>query len=178
MGLVRSVAKFALIALLCGCAAKSENELSVGALAPEIEAGDLDDVEFKLSDYRGKVVLLAFWGNWWGPCRSLYPHTRAFLERYRDEPFEVVGVNSDTQRDSLRLVMEKQKIRWRSFWNGPKGPDGPISKAWGVDDWPTVCMLDSKGVIRYRATEVDIPALEELIQKLLAELAPATAQPR
>jgi thiol-disulfide isomerase/thioredoxin len=161
-----------------GCSAKQAPIWSVGAVAPEIEGSDLDDMEFKLSDFRGKVVMLEFWGNWWGPCRSMYPHNRAFLERYANEPFEIVGVNSDTQRDSLRVVMEKQKIGWRSFWNGPKGPGGPISKAWGVDEWPTICMLDSKGVIRYRASNADIPAIEEMIQKLLAELAPAQVQAR
>jgi thiol-disulfide isomerase/thioredoxin len=151
-------------------ACSSHSEMPLGIVAPEIEGQDLEGLDFKLSDFRGKVVLLEFWGNWWGPCRGMYPHTRAFAERYADEPFEVVGVNSDTQMDRLRQVMEKQRIGWRSFWNGPKGPKGPIARAWAVDDWPTVCVLDTKGVIRYRSATMDIPAIEETIQKLLAEL--------
>jgi len=181
-GARRILATLGLCALLVGgglgCSTKRAPVCPVGAVAPEIEGTDLDDAEFKLSDFRGKVVMLQFWGNWWGPCRSMYPHNRAFLERYANEPFDIVGVNSDTQRDSLRVVMEKQKINWRSFWNGPQGPGGPISKAWGVDEWPTICMLDAKGVIRYRASNIDIPAIEEMIQKLLAELAPAQAEVR
>ena len=59
---------FALIlatsALLFPLACSSGPDTSVGALAPEIAASDLDGVPFKLSDYRGKVVLLDFWGNW------------------------------------------------------------------------------------------------------------------
>jgi thiol-disulfide isomerase/thioredoxin len=147
----------------------------VGQPAPEIRGEDLEGVAFQLSDSRGKVVLLEFWGNWWGPCRGMFPHTRAFLERYADEPFEVVGVNSDTQMDRLKLVIEKQKIRWRSFWNGPKGPRGPIAHEWAVDEWPTVCLLDTRGVIRYRSAKMDIPEIDGEIQKLLAELHPPAA---
>ncbi len=143
---------------------------SVGAVAPEIEANDLDGQPLKLSDARGKVVLLVFWGDWWGPCRAMYTHQRTLLEKYGEQPFEIVGVNSDTQLERLKLVMEHQKIGWRSFWNGPKGPAGPISKTWGVDAWPTICVLDSKGVIRYRATGADVDAMEKTIERLLAEL--------
>jgi len=50
--------------LLFALACSGGPDTSVGALAPEIAASDLDGVPFKLSDYRGKVVLLDFWGNW------------------------------------------------------------------------------------------------------------------
>jgi thiol-disulfide isomerase/thioredoxin len=168
-----------LVALACaGPACSAREALPVGVAAPEIEGEDLDGVAFNLSDYRGKVVLLEFWGNWCGPCRGMYSHTREFMERYADEPFEVVGVNSDTQLERLRLVIEKQKLGWRSFWDGPKGEKGPISRAWGVDQWPTVCLIDGKGVIRNRWEVMDVPAIDAAIQKLLGRVDAKQAQAR
>ena len=141
----------------------------IGMPAPEIEGADLDGVAFRLSDYQGKVVLLEFWGSWWEPCREMFPHTRDIAERYADAPFVVIGVNSDTQLDRLQLVMGKQGIEWRSFWDGPKGAKGPISRAWGVEQWPTVCLIDAQGVLRYRTATMDVLAIDTQIQKLLAE---------
>jgi thiol-disulfide isomerase/thioredoxin len=148
---------------------------SVGCKAPEIEGEDLDGVPFKLSDSGGKVVLLEFWGDGWGPCRALYGRTRALAEQHADAPFEVIGVNCDTQLGRLKLVMHQQKIGWRSFWNGPKGPSGPISRAWAVDSWPTLCVLDAKGVIRHRSNGANFAKIEELVERLLAELDPAVS---
>src|SRR5262249_8706783 len=54
--------------------------LTIGKMAPEITGGDLDGVPFKLSDYRGKVVLVVFSGEWCGICRSQYPYERLLLE--------------------------------------------------------------------------------------------------
>lgn len=173
----RLLAAWVLCLPLCcagtACSAHApDSPASVGKLAPETSGADLEGASLDLGEFRGKVVLLEFWGNWWGPCRGMFPHTRAFMERYAAEPFEVVGVNSDTQMDRLKLVIEKQKIQWRSFWNGPKGVKGPIARAWAVEEWPTVCLLDTRGVIRYRSTQMDIPEIDGEIQKLLAELHP------
>ncbi|MEX2272305.1 MAG: redoxin domain-containing protein [Vicinamibacterales bacterium] len=68
----------------------------IGTVAPDIAGKDLDGVEFKLSDYRGKVVVLVFSGDWCGPCRSEYPYQRLLLEVYKDQPFAILSVNSDT----------------------------------------------------------------------------------
>jgi hypothetical protein len=63
--------------------------------------------------------------------------------------------------------MAEEKITWRSFWNGPKGTDGPISKAWNVRGWPTIYVLDHKGVIRYKGPREK--KLDEAVDTLLAE---------
>ena len=165
-----------LVGLHCACSAEAEpaprSGPAVGTIAPEIEGEDLDGREMKLSDLRGKVVLLAFWGDWQTPCRALYTHQRTLLEKFGDRPFEIVGVNSDTQIERLKRVLEKQKIAWRSFSNGPKGPAGPIAREWGIETWPTVCVIDAKGKVRYRASNAEIEPLERAITRVLAELEP------
>ena len=77
----------------------------------------------------------------------MYPHERSLVERLADEPFAIVGVNSDRDREKLLARMEEERITWRSFWNGG-GTSGPISTRWNVQGWPTLYLLDHEGTIR------------------------------
>src|SRR5262249_24262318 len=77
----------------------------------------------------------------------MYPHERSLVQEMENKPFALIGVNSDTDRKALQAVLKQEKITWRSFWNGGS-PGGPISKAWQVGGWPTLCLIDAKGVIR------------------------------
>jgi thiol-disulfide isomerase/thioredoxin len=83
--------------------------LTVGKLAPEIEGEDLDGHKLKLSDYRGKVVMISFWASWCGPCMRLVPDERALAERMKGKPFVLVGVNGDSKKaDAQRAVTEEK----------------------------------------------------------------------
>ena len=97
----------------------------------------------------------------------MYPHERSLVARLKDKPFALIGINSDMDKDKLKKRMVEEKITWRSFWNGPKGTDGPISKAWNVRGWPTVYVLDSKGTIRFKS--LHDKKLDEAVDELLAE---------
>ena len=79
----------------------------------------------------------------------MYPHERSLVKELKDEPFALIGVNSDKDKAKLRPRMEEENITWRSFWNGPNGTSGPISKKWGVTGWPTIYILDHEGRIRF-----------------------------
>jgi thiol-disulfide isomerase/thioredoxin len=142
--------------------------LCVGKTVGEIEGEDFDRIKFKLSDYRGKVVVLVFCGDWCAPCRAMYPHERSLVKKMEGKPFALIGVNSDPDREKLKKRLADEKITWRSFWNGPKGPGGPISRAWKVRSWPTIYVLDDEGVIRYK----DIPdkKLDEAVDEVLGKL--------
>ena len=98
----------------------------------------------------------------------MYPHERSLVERMKDKPFAIVGVNSDVDKKALKERMAKEKITWRSFWDGPDGTDGPINRGWNIMGWPTIYILDAKGVIRaknvYEEKEID-----HLIVELLKE---------
>jgi hypothetical protein len=97
----------------------------------------------------------------------MYPHERSLVEKLKDKPFALIGVNSDTDKKKLKERMEKEKITWRSFWNGPEGTDGPISKAWNVRGWPTIYILDHKGVIRHKNLRDE--KMEKAVEELLKE---------
>jgi hypothetical protein len=98
----------------------------------------------------------------------MIPHERSLVEKHANEPFALIGVNSDEDRDQLKDRLKKERVTWRSFWNGPKGPSGPISTTWNVRGWPTLYFIDHKGVIRARDVR-DEAAMEKLIDGLIAE---------
>jgi thiol-disulfide isomerase/thioredoxin len=137
----------------------------LGKPAPEAEGEDLDGRPLKLSEYRGKVVLLVFWAGWCGPCLADVPHEKALVEKFRGRPFVLVGVNGDEDKGEARKAVARLGIPWRSVWNGPRGAAGPVAKAWAVGGWPAVFVIDHEGVIRHdrlRGKRLDKP-LEALV---------------
>jgi len=144
-------------------------QLKVGEVAPEIDGEDIDGKRLRLSDYRGKVVVLTFSGNWCGPCRAMYPHERKLIEHLKNQPFVLLSVNTDEGKETLRKSIHSGEITWRCWCDG--GSEGPISTKWGVQSFPTVYILDADGVIRFknvRDEELD-KAVETLLNKLLTE---------
>ena len=140
--------------------------LRIGLPAPEIIGEDLAGAPMKLSDYRGKVVLLVFWASWCGPCMGEVPHEKELAEYFKGRPFALMGVSGDYQKDKAAKAVIKNQISWRTFWDGKEGPGGPIAKAWNVHFWPTVYVLDQQGIIRQknlRGKRLDGP-LEKLVK--------------
>ena len=98
----------------------------------------------------------------------MYPHERSLVAKMKNEPFALIGINSDRNKTQLKQRMKEENITWRSFWNGPMGTSGPISKAWGVRGWPTIYVLDDKGIIRYK--NVRGPAMDKAVEALVAKV--------
>ena len=98
----------------------------------------------------------------------MYPHERSLVQRLADQPFALIGVNSDDDLDALRPRLEAEQITWRSFWNGTKGTSGPISARWNVTGWPTIYVLDHKGVIRFKNVRGE--AMDKAVDQLLEEM--------
>ncbi len=148
--LYRSViANFADVETLAAAARGDLAEMptfGVGKVAPEINGDDIDGKPMKLSDYRGKVVLLVFWGDWSPLCRSEYAAVREAVQAAAGKPFVLLGVNSDPDRSAIPQVVRSKKLQGRSWWDG--GTNGPIGKTWKVTHWPTIYVLDAQGRIR------------------------------
>jgi peroxiredoxin len=153
-----------------GAEAKRElfaiRHLAIGKVAPEIDGEDLEGQKFKLSDHRGKVVVLTFWATWCSPCMAMVPHEREMVEKHKDRPFVLLGVNGDDDQVQVRKVVEKEKINWRSFKDG--SPNGPICDAWNIQSWPMVYVIDANGVIRLK--HLRDQRLDEMVEKLLKEI--------
>ena len=97
----------------------------------------------------------------------MYSHERSLVKQLSDKPFTIIGVNSDQDREQIREVVKEKNLTWRSFWNNA-GADGKISDAWKIQGWPTIFVLDDKGVIRYK--NVRGPDLDDAIVKLLGDM--------
>ena len=102
----------------------------------------------------------------------MFPHERSLVKQMAEDkkPFALVGVNSDTDKVKLKEKNEKEEITWRSFWCGEDGTSGEIPSAWRVQGWPTLYLIDHKGVIRHKF--VGNPGdkkLDELIEELVKE---------
>ena len=151
--------------------------LGLGRVAPEIEGRDIDGHRFKLSDYRGRVVVLTFSGTWCGPCKAMYPHQREIVARLKGRPFALLSVMTDEDEGPIRKEIAAGEITWRCWWERG-GTHGPIPTAWNVHGYPTVYVLDHKGVIRLKFTgflghpggiEGPQPPIDEFIERLLKE---------
>lgn len=125
--------------------------LTVGKTAPDIVGTDLNGSPLRLSDYRGKVVVLMFSGDWCGICRVQYPYERLMLELYKNWPFAILGVDSSASAAKASDVKAAEHLPYPSWWDGggAKNTEGPIATAWNVQGWPTIYVIDRDGVIRF-----------------------------
>jgi hypothetical protein len=97
----------------------------------------------------------------------MYPHERSLVKRLADKPFALLGINSDQDREKLKEVLKKEHITWRSWWDGGS-TNGPIASKWNVRGWPTIYVLDARGVLRYR--DLRGKELDDAVDKLLKEM--------
>jgi len=143
-----------------------KTHMQIGQKLPEFEGKDFAGNLIRLSQYRGKVVMVVFWASWCGPCMARIPEEREIATRFAGKPFQILGVNSDRTRDAFRKVMAKEALPWRNIFDGdPK--TGPIVSALRIQAFPTVFLLDHEGVIRHEGLYGDRlkTAIEDLIQK-------------
>jgi hypothetical protein len=95
----------------------------------------------------------------------LYPHERSLVQHYQNRPFVLLGVNSDDDRDAVKEAVARHGINWRSWFTG--GPDSDIARQWNVTAWPSVFVIDARGIVRHRLTSFH--GIEEIIEPLLRE---------
>ncbi|MBI3860589.1 MAG: TlpA family protein disulfide reductase [Planctomycetia bacterium] len=141
--------------------------LRPGKMIPELAGDDVAGKPLKLSGFRGKVVLLVFWGTWCQPCMAKVPFERMLMEKFSGRPFTVVGVNCGDQKKKAAAVMKEQKMTWPSFSDGD---DGPIVSRWNISDFPTVILIDAQGKILQR-DPADDAELERAVAEAVAKAA-------
>jgi thiol-disulfide isomerase/thioredoxin len=149
-----------------GAEAKTILGLIIGKAALDIEGNDTDGKDFKLSDYKGKVVLIDFWASWCGPCMRLVPHNLALIKKMEGKPFAIVGVNLDEDKGKAKKAIADAQITWRSFHDD----GGKIGKTWRVSAIPALFVIDAKGIMRHKWVGASNPkAIDEAIEALVKE---------
>jgi len=96
----------------------------------------------------------------------MLPHEKALVKRLKEQPFALIGINSDGPADKLKDILKKNEITWRQAVD--ESTSGPLATKWNVSGWPTIYVIDAQGVIRYR--DVRDQEMEDAVVKLLDEL--------
>jgi thiol-disulfide isomerase/thioredoxin len=122
-----------------------------GKVAPEIVGPDLDGQPFKLSDHRGKVVVLLFSAEWCGICKTLNPYERLMQDLYKNWPFSILSVETGSSPAAMKERKASESLRYRSWWDArpETGGRGAIATAWNVAGYPAIYVIDGQGVIRF-----------------------------
>lgn len=120
---------------------------SEGSIAPELEFQDPTGKVRKLSDLRGKVVLIDFWASWCGPCRKENPHVVSLYAKYRDRGFEVFSVSLDKNKASWTDAIAKDHLTWPNHVSDLKGWGSAAAKLYGVNSIPSTFLVDKDGRI-------------------------------
>ncbi len=119
-----------------------------GYPAPDFQFTDLQGKLHRLSDFRGRIVLLDFWTISCGPCQAAIPKLVAAYAKYHHEGFEIVGINGEDSADTLRPFLKKKGIFWPQ--TAQEKTDGPIHKLYRYDSWPTYYLVGRDGTILLR----------------------------
>ena len=94
----------------------------------------------------------------------MIPREREMVERLKDKSFTLLGINSDASRSVLKERIKKEKITWPNIYGGPTGKN-QIVKQWNVFSWPTIYILDHRGVIHSKTHSCE--AMEAAVNELL-----------
>jgi thiol-disulfide isomerase/thioredoxin len=130
----------------------------------KISGKTLDDKEFDLSEYKGKVVLVDFWATWCGPCLEELPNIKAMYEKHHEAGLEVVGVNLDDNLGRVGAFVSTQGLTWPQLVSDA-GQEHPIANHYGVYQIPSTFIIGRDGKVT--ATDLFGDELQEEIERLL-----------
>lgn len=149
-----------------------------GSEAPEFTATNMAGERVKLSDYRGRVVLVNIWATWCAPCREEMPSMQRLYEALSDTDFEILAVSIDAQAGQndafgrpggdLQAFADEMGLTFPILHD----PEGRIERTYQTTGVPETFLIGRDGVIYKKVaggTEWDAPLNQDLVRRLLAE---------
>ncbi len=138
----------------------------VGKVVPDFSATALDGKPISLQQYRGKVILLDFWGIWCSFCLAEMPNVKRVYDTYKDQGFDIIGVNLDTDERRLRNYLKENDIQWRQIFSGQKWKS-PLVQQYHIRFIPAPWLIDRDGTLISR--EARGVKLERLVIEALKD---------
>lgn len=138
-------------------------KVAVGQPAPDFAMADSLGNNIRLSDFKGKYVLVDFWASWCGPCRRENPNVVKLYNQFKDKNFTILGVSLDNKRENWMKAIADDQLTWNHV-SDLEGWKNSAAKIYGVNSIPHTVLIDAEGTIIARNLHAD-----ELAAKL-AEL--------
>ena len=129
---------------------KTSGMLLAGVEAPDIAMPDRNGQVRRLSDLRGRVVLLDFWASWCRPCRAENPNVVRLYKQYHTLGFEVFSVSLDKSRDQWLQAIEQDGLEWDNHVSDLRGWTSSGGKTYGISSIPATVLIGPDGKILAR----------------------------
>ncbi len=137
----------------------------IGDAGPEFALTGLDGQVHRLSDERGKVLLLNFWGSFCPPCVEEMPLIQKKYEQYNDGRFEVLGINLNESVVTVQSFVKQYDLKFPILLD-----KNEVRQQYGVNSYPTSFFLDAKGnIVDVKIGEIDAVYLDRILSKLLGK---------
>lgn len=149
-----------------------ESATRKGTKAFDFERTTLEGQAFRLSDLKGQVYLLDFWGSWCAPCRASMPHLKDLYNRYKDKGFEIVGIAQEhgktleQSRTSWKKAVDELGIHWINVLNNENKEGSDIVNLYRVTGYPTKILVDQHGKIVLRVTASATDDIDVALKKI------------
>lgn len=119
---------------------------AIGQPMIDFTQGDVNGQPVRLSDFKGKYVLLDFWASWCGPCRAENPNVLKAYNKFKDKNFTVVGVSLDDKADKWKDAIAKDGMPWMQV-SDLKGFRNEVAQQYGIQAIPCSFLIDPQGII-------------------------------
>ena len=146
---------------------KLRSVVMVGMEAPDIVMTDTTGAVRRLSDLRGKVVLIDFWASWCGPCRMENPNVVRVYQKYHDKGFEVFSVSLDNSREKWVQAIRKDNLLWPNHVSDLKGWSSAGGRLYGISSIPATVLVDRDGKVLAR--NLRGPQLEQTLKEIFEQ---------
>lgn len=147
-----------------------------GVIAPNFTLKDRQGKEISLSDIKGKIILLDFWGSWCSPCRQTHPHLRELYAEYKNKGFEIFGVanergNPEEHYKKWTSALDQDQMTWVNVLSETKKDQASVASTYSINAYPTKILIDRNGKILKKFVGSGKEKADELDQ-LLKQLMP------